>query len=252
MPYHFPKSRNLFSILTVFCILMLQGCVVPERPRTHVSLDQGAGWRYAGSRFVIAPVEAKMFEITVSGALEERPDWSEQSKIMIRRAARDQLRKLFRMNTALWPTLSESEQEVLDEHIALYRLLSQSRNISISLSPDWNQRFYEQDMCLGTGLSFLSHKSGADIMIFLTGEQARSTSGRVAMMIFAAAMGVTMPTGQSYLGMAAIDLRTGNVLWHNGAIHPTFNLNKLSGADSMMELVLGKFSELADKIQVPD
>lgn len=252
MTNDFPGSRNFLSILTVFSVLMLQGCVSTERPRTHVSLDQGSARMYAGSQLVIAPVDAKMYEITVSGALEERPDWSEQSETIIKGVAKETLQELFQIDTVFFPTLSESEKKVLDEHIALYRLLSQSKDSSIHLSTDWNERFYEQDMCLGAGLAFLSHKSDAEIMIFFTGQQARSTSGRVAMLILAAAMGVAMPTGQSYLEVAAIDLRTGNVLWRDAAISPTFDLKQQSGANRMMKITLRKFGELADKIQVPD
>lgn len=246
-----PKKK-LLSILTILCVLISQGCVSTENVKKEVPLDPGAIWEQAGIGLGIAPVDANIYEITASGVLEERPDWSRQSKTIIENVAKEKLQELFRVNTALWPMLSASEQKVLDEHIALYDLLSASKDMSILLSADWRERFDNQDMCLGTGLAFLARKTNIDVMMVFDGQQGRSTSGRLAMMLLAAAAGVAIPTGQSHLEVAAIDLHTGNVLWQSEVASPAHSLTDRSGASSMLNTVLKRFDELTDEIRASD
>lgn len=245
-------EKKLLSILTILCVLILQGCASTEKTENEVSLDPGTVWEQAGIDLTIAPVDANIYEITASGVLEERPDWSKQSKTIIGNVAKKKLQELFQLDTAFWPMLSASEQKVLDEHIALYNLLSVSKDMSIFLSADWSERFNDQDMCLGTGLAFLAYKSNADVMMIFDGQQARSTSGRMAMMLLAAAAGVAMPTGQSHLEVAAIDLHTGNVLWQSEVVSQAHSLTDRSGASSIMNNALKRFDELTDKIRASD
>ena len=237
-----PKSILLFSIGMVLCALVLQGCATStHQSRTHVSLNQGANWHNA--ELTVAPVDAKIYELTASGALEERPDWSEKSRTVIGEAAKEKLQEMFAMDAVPWLTLSASEQKVLEEHIALYNVLSSAQGIK-AISTEWDKRFDQQDMCLGPGLAFLSYKSEADIMVVFVGRQAKSTGGRIAVMVMAAAAGVVMPTGQSHLEVAAIELSTGNVLWRNAAISPSYDLLDRSGVDGMIAKVLKDFGEL--------
>lgn len=233
--------------IALFCILGLSACATTtETHRTHASIRHVQTLENAGT-YTQAPVRAKIYELTASGTLEERPDWSAQATESILAAANDKLGQHMKSDALAWPDLTEQEQALVSQHIALYTALANAQNIK-GASAEWRKRFEKQDMSVGSGLSFLREKTNADWLIITTGAQAKSTGGRMAVMLLAAAAGVAIPTGQAHIEVAVLELKTGNVLWRNAAISTTSHLTDRNGASTMMDAALRGFEELTNKI----
>src|SRR5581483_5797221 len=86
------------------------------------------------------------------------------------------------------------------------------------------------DWTLGPGVSVLREKTKADYGLFLYLRDSFASGGRVAMMVFGAAMGIGIPGGSQSGFASLIDLRTGDVVWFNRMISASGDLREPDSA----------------------
>lgn len=165
-------------------------------------------------RVLLAPANFRMHQIDAAGSSELEPDWTRVSKANLDTALYAALETREDFVPLPFPELSEKEVEVVEEHIALYETAAVSaiQMIDFAGIKDKKKNF---NYTIGPGLAFLAEKTGADAVIFLVGEQQKSTGGRVAMMVLAAAAGAATSTGGSLIIAGIVDLRTGDIRWIN-------------------------------------
>jgi hypothetical protein len=126
------------------------------------------------------------------------------------------------------PELSAVNRELIQKHIDLYDIVVfEYISIKESMHPAWQHKRDNMDVTVGTGLANISQLLGVDAALIILGaDQQRG--------IRAIAMNPIMDGSTSYLNLALVELKTGNVLWTNTIISTTANLTKKSDVSEML------------------
>ena len=82
----------------------------------------------------------------------------------------------------------------------------------------WRHKLERFDLTLGSGLSFLANRTGADTALFVVANSVVPTAGRKTAAFFSAMLGGTGATGYSSLLVGLVDCRSGDLLWINGEV----------------------------------
>ncbi len=188
-------------------IFVLAGCAVVIASGLYAA-------RASADKTIVIPNGFRAYQLDAVGSLELQPDWTEAA----RRNLHEALTRVVDTDTQLeitpYPTLTDDEQLLVDEHVALFeanamaamQMIAQARIDEKQARPEYS---------IGPGLAFLAERGLADRAIVITGSQSWSTGGRVFMMVLAAAAGAYVSGGQSGLLVGHVDLRSGDVLWMN-------------------------------------
>lgn len=170
------------------------------------------------------PADIEIHRLTAGGAIEEVPEWTEESKKSFDSAINSYIEKRNNLQLTTLQKLTDEEQKILDEHIALYDVVGPAAFFQGST---WKHKKENFDYSIGSGLSFLKEKTGSDTALFINAVDIRSTGGRAALMVGAALLGVGIPMGGSHAYLSVVDLETGDILWTTNAETPgSFNDSK--------------------------
>lgn len=107
--------------------------------------------------------------------------------------------------------LTDTQKAEIAEYFALFDVVS--RASQVVLMPGWEERKANYDYTLGSGLPWLKQKTGGQYALVVSGADLVSSGGRVAMALLGAAVGVSIPMGQSYTSLGIADLDNGNIIW---------------------------------------
>lgn len=168
----------------------------------------------APQRVIVMPVEFKVLELSAGGVLDVLPEETETAKSIYAEAVAKRFEDSRTYSVVAMPELSDDEAELLQAHVALYGLVSQEA-VARSVGGGWGHKKKAFDYTVGPGLRFLAERTGADKAIFTGGHAMQATGGRVLLAIAAAAGGFAVPTGDSNVSLAIVNLHTGNIEWLN-------------------------------------
>jgi hypothetical protein len=211
-------SRKVFSL---FLLLVLTACnSIPTHRVHHTQLTRPTP-EGAVYPVLLLPVDISVKEMSASGLTQEVGSWSREAKGHVEQAIADQDGALGRLRPVELPPLTEEEQELVEQYIALYDTVAGSALLYSHIwgrTPAWKHKVDHFDYTLGPGLAFLADKTGVERALFITGEDTISTGGRKVMFVVAAALGgVAIPMGNTVLVAGVVDLRTGDLHWINSA-----------------------------------
>lgn len=202
--------RRLFFAFLL--ISLLAGCA---SGRTYTATHDTP---LAPRKILLLPPEVRMQEVTAGGIAETVEAWGKKANENLIAALKEhvQAKQMFEM--VEMPALSPEEQEILDQHTAMYEVVANNAYQFGMLRDDsWTERAKELNYTVGPGLKFLADETGADAALFVVGLDSVSTMGRRVLFVVTTIMfGLpVIPPGFSYLAAGLIDLRSGKLLWQS-------------------------------------
>ncbi len=190
-----------------------------------------------GTLALIEP-DIELTEVNAGGAQQPRADWT--------LTARSLLPEALRANLAhAEVTIAPFDLPDDDASTARVRQLTQlQRAVGISILrhgygvgalPSKHGAF---DWTLGPGARELQRVTGADYALFVTIRDSYSSSGRAAMMVVGALVGVGLSGGVQVGFASLVDLRDGRVVWFNRLVDHSGDLRDAEGAATTARLLL--------------
>jgi hypothetical protein len=188
-------------------------------------------------KVVVLPANIEVYEVTAGDVSEEVPEWSAEAGKNVLQALSETIKSGKTLNEVGFPRLAPPAVAVVDEHIALYKLVANA----IDNNYDLEHKTKRFDYSIGPGLNALQRETGADAAIMIYGRDYVSTAGRKAkavlgnIPIVGAFTGPPPRLGRSWVGIGLIDLRTGDLLWMKSeARGSTSNLRELTDAKDII------------------
>jgi hypothetical protein len=209
-------------IALLIAMVLVSGCATTTpTARMHYSLKEHPDSRPL-RQVVLLPVDVHVKEMSAGGVEEEVPDWSRKAEENIRSAllidrGSDGICCVTRVVES--SSLSPEEREILDEHLALFKIVAADAIwVDLPNNSAWKFKSEHFDYTLGDGLAFLKTKYGVDAGLIILGEDVVTTGGRKALALFGAVAGVYIPLGHSILLGGLVDFETGDLLWLNHTV----------------------------------
>jgi hypothetical protein len=193
-------------------------------------------------KVVVLPVEVEVAELSAGGITEVVPKWSEDAKKHVANALANYIRDNSDLEVVQSLPLTKAQKEIAEEHVALYKQVAFAAQQTTSPvgGKGWQHKLRKFDYTLGTGLSFLTN-TGADTAVLVYGEDYISTGGRQALFIAAAAAGVSIQLGHTFLHIGVVDLKTGNLLWTNYLYNTTTDMRKADDNNTLVKKILAPY-----------
>lgn len=234
----FRASRHSSSLwprhlLLVFACLLLSACASTQ-VRT-VKDESGKPVSLTGSVVLVEP-DIELYEVLAGGAQEPRKAWTDSARRLYPQMARETLTRrglTMAQDFALPPADSN------DDRLRQLYLLNQAVSISIlqysraGTSPNAGLRNKHGrfDWTLGPGVSAMREATGADYALFTYIRDSYTSGGRAAMRVIGFLLLGGDIGGGYQVGVASlVDLRTGQVVWHNLLFDQAGDLRDPAGA----------------------
>ncbi len=228
-------------MLLLTALTLLGGCA-----STRVRTATDATGKPLGVSGLVALIEPdiELSELGAGGLAEPRQQWSTTARLLYPQAARE---VLARQGIGMAPDYMLPADAGPDDPRRQITLLSQAVSMSIlqfsrGFGPGTLRNKHGKfDWSLGPGVSALRAATGADYGLFTYIRDSYASSGRTAMRIIGlVALGGDIGGG-TQIGVASlVDLRTGQVVWHNLLVDQTGDLRNLQGArDTADDLLKG-------------
>ncbi|MDP2260074.1 MAG: hypothetical protein Q8J89_10200 [Caulobacter sp.] len=189
------------------------------------------------ARILLIEPDVRLSVILASGLQEPRADWSASARANLQAAVEQSLRTRSHAYTLFKP------EENMDGRAGQLLRLNAAVGQAIMLHsygpfplPAKGKAF---DWTLGEGATALGGAAEADYALFIHGAGSYSSGGRVAVMVGAALLGVSLPTGGQQVHASLVDLKTGRVVWFNVAMAaPGADMREPEGAGLLVESML--------------
>lgn len=190
-------------------------------------------------KVVVLPANIEVYEVTAGDVSEEVPEWSAEASRNVLKALSETIKTEKSLSEVGFPRLVPAKSAVVDEHVALYKLVADT-----AATTDLDHKVRRFDFSIGPGLSTLQRDTGADAAIMVYGRDYVSTAGRKAkavlgnLPIVGAFTGPPPRLGRSWIGIGVIDLRTGDLLWLNSETRgSTSNLRDAADAKDIIRSI---------------
>lgn len=232
-------GRWALALLVVLAAALLTGCVSTQ---VRTARDSTGAPVAVSGRVVLVEPDIELYEVLAGGAQEPRRAWTDTARALYPRMARTTLEARglevvpdFRLPTAA------------DDPLRQLYLLNQAVSISIlqysrantSTSSGLRNKRGQFDWTLGPGVAALREATGADYALFTYVRDSYSSGGRVAMRVIGFLLLGGDVGGGYQIGLASlVDLRTGQVVWHNLLVDQTGDLRDEAGARETTEDLL--------------
>lgn len=212
--------------------LMLAAC-------TTTNVRSAAGLPSAPAetaRVLIAQPDIELSVLTAPGLLEPRADWATSARTNMQAAVEATLKDRSHRVTVLDPATAMEGREgqvlrlnsAVGASILAYGL--HGAGLPSKTGFDWT---------LGEGARLLAVRYSSDYALLIHGRGSFSSGGRVAMVIGAAALGVSLPMGGQEAYASLVELKTGKVVWFNEAVAgPAADMRSPEGAKLLTEALL--------------
>jgi hypothetical protein len=234
------KANNGLRAVALAVVVMftLSACVSTSF-YTSPTLPEGAENR----RIVIMPVDVELSELTAAGLAVPKADWTETAHGHVVKALTAAMKD--RTATVVsdasgtrTAALDHKQLQLVKLHGAVGRSISIHQYLPNAKLPTKKDGF---DWTLGPDARVLKQAYDADFALFIFMRDSYSSSGRVAVIIFAALFGVSVPGGVQ-LGFASlVDLNTGQIVWFNRLARAEGDLRSAEPAAASIDLLLKDF-----------
>jgi hypothetical protein len=216
-------------VFLTLLLALLQGCVSTQ-VRTA---EDPAGKPLAinGSVVLIEP-DIELYAVGVGGMQEPRKAWTEAARRNYPQAVRELLQA---RGIALRPDFALPADTGPESRLRQLQLLNQAVSMSILNYAGPNSALRNKhgkfDWSLGPGVAELSAATGADYALFTYVRDSYTSGGRAAMRVIGFLLLGGDIGGGVQVGLASlVDLRTGQVVWHNLLLDQTGDLRDPAGA----------------------
>lgn len=232
--------KSMIFLPALLSFLLFTGCATNIATEVHQDY-QGTIERSQPKVMLIAPVDVSVKELTASGATEEVPEWTEAGLLNIENSVQSYLESTYGTTPESIPEMSVEEEQLLDQHIMLYKIVS-ANYFKYKNLPAYKYTHSGYNSTLGDGLAWMKQKYDSDLLLIITGNNNCSSGGRVATAAAAAILlGATIPMGHAILHAGVIDLESGNILWTNTSYSESIGFRSVSEAGSMVKKVFSNY-----------
>ena len=199
---HLAKFTHFATIL--FALTLLSGCATTGNKSTRSSLDS----LHTTSNVLLMPVDVELSVLTAGGELEPRADWTESAKDYMNNAFIEHQRT---RNSRLISYHSPDDADPLSGQLAeierLHGVVGQSILLHEFIQGYKLPSKEEFNWTLGPKVQALKETNeNADYALFVFVRDSYSSSGRVAMQIAAAILGVSLQGGLQVGFASLVDL----------------------------------------------
>lgn len=227
------KASQFWPWLLLFLVALtlLPGCVSTSVRNAKDATGKPLG--IFGSVALIEP-DIELSEITAGGMAEPRQEWSASARLLYPQAVREllaqqgiQLKQDYILPADVGPEDRRRQLTLLSQAVSM-SILQFSRSSGQGPLRNKHGQF---DWSLGPGVEELRKATGADYGLFTYIRDSYTGSGRqlmraVGLLLLGGDIGGGMQVGVASL----VDLRTGQVVWHNLLVDQTGDLRNLQGA----------------------
>ncbi len=228
-PQRLRRRLRALSLLAAFALL--SGCSSTQvRSATDTA---GKPLALSGTVALIEP-DIELSELGAGGMAEPRKEWTHAARLLYPQAAREALAA---QGIGMAPDFVLPADAGPDDRLRQLTLLSQAVSMSILRYGRGNgpgtlrNKHGKFDWSLGPGAVELRKATGADYGLFTYIRDSYASGGRTAMRIAGLLLLGGDIGGGMQVGVASlVDLRTGQVVWHNLLIDQTGDLRNLQGA----------------------
>jgi len=230
-PARNPPRGRAAALLLALCLALLSGCASTS-VRTARD-DAGKPLALSGTVVLVEP-DIELSEIGVGGMAEPRKEWTETARRLYPQAAREALARQgigmapdFALPADMGPERRLRQVVLLSEAVSI-SILRHSRGYGNGGLRNKHGRF---DWTLGPGVQELQRATGADYGLFTYIRDSYASGGRTAMRVAGLLLLGGDIGGGMQVGVASlVDLRTGQVVWHNLLVDQFGDLRNLQGA----------------------
>lgn len=226
-----PRPRWLQAAALLVVLAIGSGCASTSVRSARDTSGQPIA--LSGNVVLIEP-DIELSEVGAGGMGEPRKEWTEAARRLYPQAARD---ALGRHGIGMAPDLVLPADAGPDNRLRQLTLLSQAVSMSIlqysrsSGQGPLRNKHGKFDWSLGPGVQDLRQATGADYGLFTYIRDSYASGGRQAMRVAGLLLLGGDIGGGMQVGVASlVDLRTGQVVWHNLLVDQTGDLRNLAGA----------------------
>lgn len=227
--------------LALVCCLLLNACASTQT--RVVKDDTGQPLAISGSVVLVEP-DMELYEVLAGGAQEPRKAWTDTARRLYPLMARD---ILGRRGMTVAPDFLLPPATTNEDPLRQLYLLNQAVSISIlqysrsgtGTNSGLRNKHGKFDWTLGPGVKALRDATGADYALFTYVRDSYTGSGRVAMRVIGFVLLGGDIGGGYQIGLTSlVDLRTGQVVWHNLLVDQVGDLRDEAGARETAEDML--------------
>jgi hypothetical protein len=142
------------------------------------------------------------------------------------------------------PPMSPEETAGFNEQLALVRIAVLARAGEVLGSAPFDRVEEPPDYSIGPGLAFLAERSGAEQLVYLFGKKYVASGGRAALALALAPIAM-VPTKNTELGAAVVELRTGRIAWMNFVQDINADVTDRRGANAYILPTFGDYPKTA-------
>ncbi len=203
-------------------LVLVAGCA-----QTSVLARPGLGKPATPPRVLVMPADIELSELTAGGLLEPRADWTQRARAHFREALRAELES-HRAAVVEYERPAEEAERAADDRLVKLHDAVGGTIVLHKYLPEFQLPTKEGkfDWSLGAGVKALRERTGADYALFVVLRDSYASSGRVALIVGAALLGVAVPGGRQVGFASLVDLATGDIVWFNRLIDPAGDLRE--------------------------
>ena len=211
----------------------LAGCTTTAaRTGTGASFQ----WTSPSKRVVLIAPDVQLTELTAGGVEEARADWTDAAQ----RYIADDIGGILKAKNAELVSAAHLDNPHDAQLAKLHNVVGMAvllHAYGVNTLPNKGSAI---DWTLGPGTNDMRTRYGADYGLFVYVRDSYTSGGRVAMMIGAAMLGVSVQGGRQIAFVSLVDLRTGNIVWFNRLVSTKGDLRTEKPAkDTVDDLLQG-------------
>lgn len=230
-----PFLKTVYILLVATTLAACQGTAVK-----HVeTLKRPAG----NARIVLMPMDVELVELSAAGMTEPKAEWTEAGRQHLAAAFAEEQRTRGLDLVAF--DESKAKSTVVD---TLHQLQKLHAKVGIAAMrhhyfpvlnlPNKRGQF---DWTLGPEARVLKEATGAEYALFVHVRDSYSSDGRVALIVAAALLGVSVQGGAQVGFASLVDLGTGDIIWFNRLLRGTGDLRTAEPAKETAKVLLTEF-----------
>jgi len=217
------------QLIALMACALLAACTTTATRLADKSLITPA----AGTRVLLVQPDVQLTMFTASGLQEPKADWSQAARDNISGELRRTLEGRSHQFRELDPSTAMGGRA--GQLLRLHSAVGQSI-MSVLVLPTKKGAF---DWTLGEGAQELGKAYDADYALFTYASGSWSSGGRKALMLLAAAGGISIQMGGQTAFASLVDLKTGRVVWFNVAIAASSDdMRKPDGAQRLVAALM--------------
>lgn len=187
---------------------------------------------------IVLPIDFSVISVGIKGA-ELLPDPTALARDKLDHSMTLAVSRTASFTPVALPTLSAEDTATFKEHIAFTRanVLSRARDVLANPFPGVNE---PPRYSIGPALAFLAERTGAERLIYSFGTKFVSGGGRAALAIALSPIAM-VPTRNTEIGVAVVELRTGNITWMNFVTDISADVTDRRGANAYILPAFGDY-----------